>query len=651
MPEFNPLICEKCGGDLEPDDAISVIEGVCAPCRSVAGMLVQPLRADQLLALNGVESAASVTDDWGMIPESRDVERGGHAIGDPSDPSDAMTRGTRTPAGSAPSGKGVPMMTSGPATIASSVIHRDEGLICPPTPPFPARPSPRTRRRRRDLTVGITVGLIVTLMATGYFLYRNPTGDRPAEIDGGEQARLKLRIRPIDAEVKLNGEGAGRLDASGRLSLSVPTDDLDEQWLEISAPGYYPVRQPLGVYRGAPEALIELVHRPYEVRVVTEPPDAEIWIDDELQGRSPLTLTLNTPRPGRMVAHRKGYVDLWQTIDPPTDGEPLSIHLDLVRAGVTLAVSSEPRDAVIRLDGEPRGVSPVTLELGPDYLGRTIELTASAAGYDDAHLKTTLPEVGGDEGVSIGLVLVRAMSVIEVRTNPPGGRIVIAGRDFGMAPVWAEFESNQTGEALVIEASLGGTHFGRETLSIPATGQPLRLTIPLAFSAQRVVFVLASPDCAAAEHYRLIERLTDRIHGLHPSQRFAVLAATDDGVSRWPGDSRLEDASSEQKVRAYDQVRSVRPSGWIDLSELLEAAKALGPTSVWMFLGGELDREGMERFQGPHDGAVFSVNVVRVASAPDDAWLDAWTARHHGTHTVLDRNRLPVLAMDENAER
>lgn len=647
MPEFNPLICEKCGRDLESDDAISVIEGVCAPCRSVTGLLVQPLCADQMMVLKDTETE-SQSGELGNLSSPVGVEIVSGSVGIESQSSFAPPPERVIPIGSAISAPMEPSASSG----AASTVHRHEsGFICPPAPPFRNRLTSKHHRRKRDLTVGISIGLIVTLMATGYFLYWNSLGEDPARFESGEPARLKLRVLPVDAVVTLDGERAGQLNSSGRLSLSVSSDDLDQHWLEISAPGYFPVRQPLGIYQGAPEALIELVHVPYEVRVVTNPPDAEIWIDDELQGRSPLTMTLNSPRIGRLTALHKGYVEVSREIEPPIDGQPLELNLNLEQSGVYLTVTSQPKNAVLRIDGVAQGVTPLDLELDPTYLGRTIELTAAAEGYDDVHLRTTLPEIGGGDDISIGLVLSRAMSLLEVHTDPPGGRVVIAGKDFGRAPVSVEFESDQTGKSLVIEASLGGTHFGREALSIPPAGEPVRLTIPLLFSAQRVVFVLASQDCAIAEHYRLIERLTRRIHALQPSQRFAVVAATDDGVEIWPGHPAFEDASSEQKVRAYDQVRSIRPSGLIDHSELLDVAKALGPTTICMFLGGELNREGMERFESSNNGAVISVNVVRATSAPDDAWLDSWTARHHGTLMVMDRVSYPVLAMDENAER
>ena len=646
MPEFNPLICEKCGGELESDDAISVIEGVCAPCRSVSGMLVQPLYASQMMVLKDTETE-SLSGELGSLSLSAGAEVASRSVGFESQQPITPTSERVGPAGS---GEPTPETPSDSPDAASTVHRHEDGFICPPAPPFRTRPSTKNRRRKRDLTVGISIGLIVTLMATGYLLYWNPLGEDPAHIASGELARLKLRVLPIDAVVTLDGEHAGRLDSSGRLSLSVSTDDLDQHWVEISAAGYFPVRQPLGIYQGAPEALIELVHVPYKLRVVTNPPDAEIWIDDKLQGHSPLTMTLNSPRIGRLTATHKGYVEVSREIEPSSGGQPQELNLDLEQSGVYLTVTSQPKNAVLRLDGVAQGVTPLNLELDPAYLGRTIELTAAAEGYDDVHLRTTLPDIGGGDDISIGLVLSRAVSMLEVLTDPPGGRVVIAGKDFGRAPVSAEFEPDQTGKSLVIEASLGGTHFGREALSIPPPGEPVRVTIPLLFSAQRVVFVLASQDCAIAEHYRLIERLTRRIHALQPSQRFAVVAATDDGVEIWPGHPALEDASSEQKVRAYDQVRSIRPSGLIDHSELLDAAQALGPTTICMFLGGELDREGMERFESSNNGAVISVNVVRTTSAPDDAWLDSWTARHHGTLVVMDRVSYPVLAMDENAE-
>ncbi|MCA9257455.1 MAG: hypothetical protein KDA33_17530, partial [Phycisphaerales bacterium] len=58
MSAIDPLACERCGRRLESDDAISVIEGVCGVCRNTAQSLVQPRRADELLATRRVSDEA-----------------------------------------------------------------------------------------------------------------------------------------------------------------------------------------------------------------------------------------------------------------------------------------------------------------------------------------------------------------------------------------------------------------------------------------------------------------------------------------------------------------------------------------------------------------------------------------------------------------
>jgi hypothetical protein len=81
------------------------------------------------------------------------------------------------------------------------------------------------------------------------------------------------------------------------------------------------------------------------------------------------------------------------------------------------------------------------------------------------------------------------MARLELRTDPPGGRISIAGADCGATPAIVEFDPSQSGQHIVVEAALADAYFGRQFVSIPPPGRPVHCTIPLTSNDDRVVFV------------------------------------------------------------------------------------------------------------------------------------------------------------------
>ncbi|MBX3395814.1 MAG: PEGA domain-containing protein [Phycisphaerae bacterium] len=515
----------------------------------------------------------------------------------------------------------------------------------PPTPPFSVEGTPRYRRRKRDLLVGITVGLLLTFTVAYYAIRMRSPAERlaiPATFE--VPSPLTLTISPPFAEVKLDGEPVGRADSFGRISIALPVDDLDSHLIEISAPGYHPVAQAVSTYLGAPDAYVSLMRMPYDLSLTTIPPNAQVWIDGEMRGTSPLTLSMDPTKSPEMTIRHDGYADLTQRVSPPEVGDALAMELELRELGRMLAVETEPAGATIRINGRLAGVAPLRVEMEPGTLGKRIEIAAVLDGYDNAQLWIDLPEDGGGDDMRAKIALARTLARINVYTDPPGGRVVVAGRDLGTAPVTMEFAPEETGKTVLVEASTGGTHFGRQEIAIPPAGEPTMLMIPLSFGAQRVVFAMSSPVGNAPDHFAMIDQLTRQIQSLGSGQRFAIIAVEDDTVTTWPGGLTMESATSEQKVRAYDMVRAVRPTHVQSLDALLRATLAFEPTSVWLFIDGEIDRAAFERFSEKIGTQSIGVNIVRATPPIDETWLSSWAAAHRGTFSLIGRDTLSALA-------
>jgi hypothetical protein len=518
----------------------------------------------------------------------------------------------------------------------------------------------------------------VTVSLTGYFWLYRPWSAPLALAPAKAENPMTLAVTPAWARVMLDGRELGPADEKGRLTVPMPAGDPMIRWLEISADGYHSVRRPLASYSGVKEVSVELVRKPYEVIVRTKPPQAEVWLGDEYKGTSPLTLTLLPTEERTLVVKRAGYAEISQRITPPARGTVAELDLTLASRNVTVEVETEPPGAMIAMDGIVRGPSPLAVEMDPSYWGKELEITASLAGYEDAATVVAIPPASGDKPVAAKLSLAHKQVAVEFWTVPPGGSVSVDGREVGTSPVTVPFSPTRKGTPVMVSASLGGTHYGRQEVILPPPGELLRVSIPMGMQSRRVVFVVCAAQGKPAEddktnssrrepsgmkrdpqapggldyadHLVLLDQVVEAIHALPPEQRLAVLIGGNDGVEVWPGGLGTESASNEQKVRAYDLIRSVRPGSSRPTGELLRLAMGFQPNVLWLFVAGEVGRDDLLQFSDYAKDGDVTVHLVQASPGTDDEWLRGWAATHHGTFTVLGQDQLPGMALQQGGE-
>jgi TonB family protein len=149
---------------------------------------------------------------------------------------------------------------------------------------------------------------------------------------------------------------------------------------------------------------LPLPARPGGLRIETDPPGAAVSLDGQSAGQSPVALL--TVRPGvHMVrVSRDGYAPAGLTLEV-RNGEPL-LPLKFVMEPLTakLRVLSEPANAVVRVDGQPVGTTPIdSLDLVP---GRH-DVRVERRGYTAA---TQAVEGKGGQIVEVSLRLERDRS-------------------------------------------------------------------------------------------------------------------------------------------------------------------------------------------------------------------------------------------------
>jgi hypothetical protein len=688
--EFDPLNCEQCLAPLEPDDAVSIIEGRCPNCRAEkraeAAEIPPPLctKPDHLDAPSvsgpSYEDSRGDVAEFGLpaiaqssmnrrppalssIPaESPTFDNSTHPIS-PAKPTHTQPPGPSGVFGRAPS----------PVNTASHSGPLPSRRLSPSFMSDTSRPSARIRRRHRDLGIGIAMGLLATIGVSGYFLLHRPGPSRsvagtyrPSQEQVTET--MALTLTPPWAKVTLNGKELGPPNESGKIDVTLPMNDAAVAWLEVSAEGYHSIRRPLSTLSGVANVTVELVPMPFQATIRTTPSRAEVWIDNELKGYSPVVLTLPPTDSPTVIVKYPGYAEVSRKIEPPGRGEAVELEIPLQAANVIVQVQSEPPGAMIAMDGIVRGPTPLAVEMDPSYLGKDVEISATLAGYEAATTQLALPAEPTTEPVNATLTLTPQKASVEIWTTPPGGRVLVNGKEAGTSPVTVKFDAGQIGGQAMVSATLGTSYFGKQEITVPPLGELIRINLPMEVNSQRVILILSCPmerapikaranaALATAQPFdtaRLVDRvtLTDQLvevlHALSAGQQFAVLIETDDGIESWPGGLETEAATQEQKVRAYDIVRAARPLGLGRLDDAFRQALNFDPDTIWLFTTGDVPRESLDRFSDTAQGQAVTVHVVRTKPAEQDDWLRDWTARRQGTLTIVGRDKLPTVAMNE----
>lgn len=643
MSTYNPLLCENCGRKLEADDAVSIIEGTCAACRLEGADAAAPRVAKNQMGVSPVVSPQSLraappiadtkTEDNSSLRNHDDDEL--------PDLLEQLAYGEKVadPIRSSPS----------PQHSAETTPPRRIEPVAFPQQTSARLRSHRGRQRLRDLTIGTAAGLFLTIGVTSYFLFSRSTPSpslaypiRPV------MDMLVLRVTPAWASVRVDDQILDSPDAAGKLAISLDRFKDPGHLVEVSADGYHTDRRPLSSLIGVDQVFIELVRKPYDVVIQTDPEQAEVWVNDKLKGYTPLTLSMLPHEQASLTLKRRGYEVLSQTIAPPERGVRQEIHLPLTPAGPVLRVESDPAGARVTVDGKPQGTTPLAMRLEASYLGREVMIAAESSGYAPAEMHVAIPAIADEELDAIRLTLQRLVIQVQIETMPPGGAITIEGQSLGAAPVTAQFDTAQVGRSVVVQAVLAGTHYGRQEFIIPPAGDVVRIVVPMDFTAQRVAMVLALSGGNPKGNRALRDWAVDLIHRLTPKQRLAILAQGDAGFEAWPGGRGTEAATSEQKVRAYDLVQTLRPVEQTEFKPLLREIIGIEPTTVWLLTSAPLDREELELFSESVRGREISIHVVQAGSTAMDDWLQAWVARHNGTLTVLAENpaRTPLTAQD-----
>lgn len=241
----------------------------------------------------------------------------------------------------------------------------------------------------------------------------------PAGLDAGRLARAKderARQAALIAEVTVTSPIAGavvEVDGFelGKTPLGAPLRmAAGTHVVALSAPGYAPMQKQIAVV-GLAKATLAFELQPSDTQpahlaVKTTLLDADVLVDDQAVGKTPLAASLAIPAGNHVIELRRpGYVSAKQsvTLGPGSAGElALEPTVDagaLDRDGGWLALAVSEKESTTFVDGKPRGVysSPLHLPRGVHWL--RVEHT----GFFPFERKVDVPQ-GASKTISVDMI-------------------------------------------------------------------------------------------------------------------------------------------------------------------------------------------------------------------------------------------------------
>ena len=292
-----------------------------------------------------------------------------------------------------------------PSVVKPSVVN--PSVIAPGTfVPSDATGGQRTRLSGKVIAL-LGAGLVATLLLAFLFSARS----------------VNFQFTPATAEFKLDGIFQFEL---GGTYLVFPGN----YGLSATAPGYEPLQQQLEI-AGERNQFIEiaLTELPGRINLGTQPSGAEVIIDGENVGVTPLTQLKLARGEYSLMVRREDYENHQSVLQVSGLDQEQSPVIELLPDWADVEITTEPGGARITIGDQPTDLTTPAIVPVPSGFQ---ELTLKLDGYKSW---TTDIEVTAREPQTLEpITLVPADGLVTVITNPPGAGVTANGKFFGESP-------------------------------------------------------------------------------------------------------------------------------------------------------------------------------------------------------------------------
>jgi len=352
-------------------------------------------------------------------------------------------------------------------------------------PSDPAKNAPKLSLDVKKIAIGIAAALAAVVL---WFIFT--------------ATAVSVRTDPPAAKVAIEGT-LPALHFGGRVLLRP-----GEYLIKATQEGYSPAQLQAKVSNETNQTFtLKLQKLPGRVRVET-PAQARITVDGKELGNAPGEFTLAPGKHTIAIAAAR-YQPFSGEIDVIGEGKSQTFTPQLVPAWADVTVTSEPAGAKLLVDGEERGVTPLTTQILAGNHPVELRMDGFKSWTTDVQVKANEPMNLGP--IRLGLPDGR----LALRSEPSGASVSVGGVYRGQTPLQLELRPDISHnvvltlpgyEAATREVSL--TAGENRTLSVPLAGVFGEVTFAVQ-PADAQVFVDGKPAGAANQKLRLVATTHD----------------------------------------------------------------------------------------------------------------------------------------------
>ncbi len=280
-----------------------------------------------------------------------------------------------------------------------------------------------------------------------------------------QTATVALGSTPAGAALSVDGQAVGTTPWSGKLAVG-------EHAVQLSLAGHGTVSDLLQVVAGKTNTRAwPLLPLPASLVVDSTPPGASVKLDGAVVGVTPWSGEVK-PGSHALAVELAGHQAVRRTL-AVKPGQPLTEQVTLAVETVAVTLTSTPKGAAVRLDGEAAGVTPWrgSLPSGAHTLALSLE------GYEP--LTETL-QVSAGKAASRSFTLAPLPRAVSVTSEPAGAEVLLDAAKVGVTP-WS-----------------GEVSPGRHLLAVQAPGHvAFKKTLQVGPGPQLTEHAVLKPELAA----------------------------------------------------------------------------------------------------------------------------------------------------------
>lgn len=273
-------------------------------------------------------------------------------------------------------------------------------------------------------------------------------------------------------------------------------------------PGYKPAQLKIDVSEATNQQFALTLAKLPGVLAVQVPVAAQVSIDGQARGAAPADFELE-PGSHTIAIDAPRYQPFSAKVEVEGAGRKQSFAPQLIPAWADVTVSSEPAGAQVVINGEARGVTPLTTQVMAGSHPLEVRLDGFKTWTTDVQVKANEPMTVGP--VRLGLPDGR----LALRSDPPGASVSISGVYRGQTPLEVDVRP-ELGQSVVfsragyesatrqVKLSAGE----RQTLNVALTGVYGEVSVR-AEPADAQIFVDGQPGGAVNQTLRLVATTHD----------------------------------------------------------------------------------------------------------------------------------------------